>query len=96
MFPRLFGNRTALQVAQPRDVSTQVFAPVGAPPLDDDAVHFRDLWHVVLKRKWSLIAFFLLVVVTVGVATTLMTPIFGRRFRSRSSATSPRWWISRT
>jgi succinoglycan biosynthesis transport protein ExoP len=73
--PRPHGIGTALQVAQPTDISTQVFAPGGAPPADD-GLRFLELWHIVLKRKWSLIFFFLLVVVTAAIVTTLMTPIY--------------------
>jgi capsular exopolysaccharide synthesis family protein len=68
-------NQTALQVAQPADVSRQLLAPGGAPPIDD-ALHFREIWHIVRKRKWTLIAFFLLVVVAVAIATTLQKPIY--------------------
>ena len=66
---------TALQVAQSTDVSTLVFEPGDAAP-NDEAIHFRDLWHIVVKRKWSLIAFFLLVVITTAIATMLQTPIY--------------------
>src|SRR5438046_619869 len=66
---------TALQVAPSTQVSTQVFAPVAPLPLDE-SIHFLDLWHIVLKRKWTLIAVFLLVVITVAIATTLQTPIY--------------------
>jgi polysaccharide biosynthesis transport protein len=66
---------TTLQVAQPTEVSTQLFAPGGAPPADD-TLNFREMWRIVRKRKWSLIAFFLLVVITVAIASTLQTPIY--------------------
>jgi capsular exopolysaccharide synthesis family protein len=42
----------------------------------EDGLHFRDLWNIVLKRKWSVVAFFLIVVVTTGVATSMMTPVY--------------------
>jgi capsular exopolysaccharide synthesis family protein len=67
-------HRTALQVAPPHHLSTHVFAHGDAAL--DDGTHFRDLWHIVLKRKWSLLAFFLIVVVSTAVATSMMTPIY--------------------
>src|SRR5215211_5567195 len=73
--PRDPGNqqRTALQVASPHALSTQLF---GIDPAVDDSTHFRDLWHIVLKRKWSLLAFFVIVVVATAIATSMMTPIY--------------------
>ena len=68
-------TQTALQVAQRTDLSPLVFDPGEAAPTEE-AIHFRDLWHTILKRKWSLIAFFLLVVVTTAISTMLQTPIY--------------------
>ena len=47
---------TALQVRRDTDLSTLLFPAEVAPAAADDEVHFRDLWHVVVKRKWSIIA----------------------------------------
>jgi polysaccharide biosynthesis transport protein len=66
---------TALQVRQATDVSTMVLSPA-AEAAADEAIHFLDLWHIIVKRKWAVIAFFLFAVVTTLVATSLMTPIF--------------------
>ncbi len=73
--PPLQSSATALQVMQSAGLSAAVLAPAGEPT-GDEAVHFRDLLHVILKRKWAVIAFFLLAVVTTAVATSMVTPIF--------------------
>ena len=67
--------QTSVQVAPLSQLSPQIFAAVDSAPLDE-SIHFRDLWRVILKRKWSLIAFFLLVVVTVAIATMLQVPLY--------------------
>lgn len=43
---------------------------------EDDAINLRDYWQVVVKRKWTVITFFLIVVTSVVTATFLMTPIY--------------------
>ena len=69
--------RNALQAASPRALAVSHGAPVlFGDGLSEDGMHFRDLWAIVLKRKWSVLAFFLLVVVTTAVATSMMTPIY--------------------
>ena len=35
-----------------------------ASPPDDEALHLRDVWRVIVKRKWVVLAVFLIVVVT--------------------------------
>jgi uncharacterized protein involved in exopolysaccharide biosynthesis len=44
-------------------------------------IHLRDYLHILLRRKWTLITFFIIVVTTVLIGTFLMTPIY------RSTAT---------
>jgi len=68
-------STTALQLAQTRELAPLGLVPGLAPP-PDESIHFRDLWHVVLKRKWALIFFFLFVVVSTAIATSMMTPIY--------------------
>ena len=41
-----------LQVRPRTALSTLVLPPVVAAAEDDEAIHFRDLWRVVVKRKW--------------------------------------------
>src|SRR5438046_3247679 len=67
---------TALQLQPDTGLSTLFFSPEPAPSRDEDAVHFRDLWHVVVKRKWSIVAFFLIAVVATAIATLMQIPIF--------------------
>ena len=43
---------------------------------DDDTIDLRQYWEIILKRKWTVIAFFAIVVIAVGVGTLLMTPIY--------------------
>ena len=60
---RLRRRRPAHRAAGPardRAVDAAVSGRRAAAPRTT-TVHFRDLWHVVVKRKWSMIAFFLIV-----------------------------------
>lgn len=59
-------------------------APHGTPPLPafpygkDGEPHQRlcDYWNILLKRKWWVLGIFLGVVITVGLITFLMTPVY--------------------
>jgi capsular exopolysaccharide synthesis family protein len=47
------------------------------PPLQEEReVHLRDYWKVVWKRRWIVIASFLIVLITTAVATFTMKPIY--------------------
>ncbi len=67
---------TALQLRRETELSTLLFPPEAAAATADEEVHFRDLWHVVVKRKWSILAFFVIVVVATAIGTLMQTPIF--------------------
>ena len=41
-----------------------------------DEVNLRDYWKVIRKRRWTITAFFLIVVITTAVATYTMKPIY--------------------
>lgn len=43
---------------------------------DDDTINLREYWDIIVKRKWTVITFFMIVVVSVMTATFLMTPIY--------------------
>jgi hypothetical protein len=58
--------------------------------------HFRDLWHVVVKRKWSILAVFLIVVVATAIGTLMQTPIYRAEMTLRIDATRRRSSRSRT
>jgi len=67
---------TALQLRRDTELSTLLFAPEVASAAADDEVRFRDLWHVILKRKWSIIAFFLIAVTATAIGTLMQTPVY--------------------
>ncbi len=46
------------------------------PPQEEKEVNLRDYWKVVRKRQWTIIAFFLIVVITTAVGTFTMRPIY--------------------
>src|SRR5205809_984252 len=70
------GPSTAMQIRS-AELSTFVLPPPVPPPVEEnEEVHFRDLWRVIVKRKWTVILLFLTVEVTTLVATFLLTPIF--------------------
>jgi capsular exopolysaccharide synthesis family protein len=73
--PPASGSKS-LQVRRDTDLSTLLFPPEVASGAADDEVHFRDLWHVVVKRKWSIVAFFVIVVVATAIGTLMQTPIY--------------------
>ncbi len=56
--------------------------PYGSPPPgeryedDDDTIDLRQYWEIIRKRKWTVLAFFAIVVIAVAVGTLLMTPIY--------------------
>lgn len=43
---------------------------------DDDTINLRDYWNIIVKRKGTVLTFFLIVVVAVVTATFLMTKIY--------------------
>ncbi|MFO7642720.1 MAG: polysaccharide biosynthesis tyrosine autokinase, partial [Candidatus Competibacteraceae bacterium] len=68
-----------------RPLVERVATPLGpARPLEiaaeaeseDDAIDLRALWRVILKRRWTILAFTLIVVTAVVTATYLTTPIY--------------------
>jgi succinoglycan biosynthesis transport protein ExoP len=66
-------SAVALRADNP--LSTQVQNP-RLPPPDDDAIDLRRYWEIILKRKWTVISFFFIIVIAVTVGTLLMTPIY--------------------
>ena len=47
-----------------------------SPFPEEKEVNLRDYWKVIQKRRWTITAFFLIVVITTAVATFTMTPIY--------------------
>lgn len=45
-------------------------------PQEGKEVHLRDYWKVILKRRWIIIALFLVVVVATEVKTFTMRPVY--------------------
>ena len=43
---------------------------------EEKEVNLRDYWKVVRKRRWTILAFFLIVVITTAIATFTMKPIY--------------------
>ncbi len=46
------------------------------PPQEEKEVNLRDYWKVILKRRWTIVAFFFIVLITTAVITFTMTPIY--------------------
>jgi capsular exopolysaccharide synthesis family protein len=51
----------------------EYFQPV---PQEEKEVNLRDYWKVIQKRRWTILAFFLIVVVTTAIGTFTMRPIY--------------------
>ena len=66
----------ALQVRPSTALSPYVQPAIAAAAEDDDAIHLRDLWRVVVKRKWVVVAVLLIVLLTALVVTMMATPIY--------------------
>ncbi len=43
---------------------------------EEEEVHLRDYWRVILRRRWTIITFFLVVVTTVTISSFLMRPLY--------------------
>lgn len=70
------GRSSALELRRGTELSTLVLPPTAAPPEDDEGLHFRDLWRIVVKRKWVVFAVILLALATALVSTMMQTPIY--------------------
>jgi succinoglycan biosynthesis transport protein ExoP len=46
------------------------------PPQEEKEVHLRDYWKVIQKRRWIVIAFFIIVLIATAVGTFAMKPIY--------------------
>ncbi|HZA29373.1 MAG TPA: Wzz/FepE/Etk N-terminal domain-containing protein, partial [Gammaproteobacteria bacterium] len=42
----------------------------------DEALNLRDYWRVLVKRKWTILIFFIITVAITAVSTFLMTPLY--------------------
>jgi succinoglycan biosynthesis transport protein ExoP len=61
------------------DEPYQLPAPPGytyAPYQEEKEVHLRDYWKVIVKRRWIIIALFLIVLVATAVGTFTMKPVY--------------------
>ncbi len=57
-------------LARPRE------QPLFEEESEEDALNLRELWQVILKRRWTILIFTLIVVTAVVTATYLKTPIY--------------------
>src|SRR5512139_4246994 len=63
----------------PLEESYQLPPPPGytyAPYQEEKEVHLRDYWKVIVKRRWIIIALFLIVLVATAVGTLTMKPVY--------------------
>jgi len=67
---------TALQLRRETGLSTLLYPSEEPATVDEDAIHFRDVWRLIVKRKWSIVAFFVIVVVATAIGTLIQTPIY--------------------
>src|SRR3990172_3030565 len=57
-------------------LSSEIRYPGYASADTEENVHLRDYFRVVLKRKWIVLAFFISVVVTTTIFTSLAVPVY--------------------
>ena len=63
----------------PFDEPYQLPPPPGytyAPYQEEKEVHLRDYWKVIVKRRWIIIALFLIVLIATAVGTFTMKPVY--------------------
>ncbi|MGV6852263.1 MAG: GumC family protein, partial [bacterium] len=61
---------------QDKPLSTQLYQDHRHQDDEDDEVDLRELWSVLLRRKWTIITIAFLVFATATIATLMMTPIY--------------------
>ncbi|CAH9018320.1 GumC family protein [Candidatus Nitrosacidococcus sp. I8] len=60
-----------------RDLSSFALSHGGIHPQEDeDEIHLFELWHILVRRKWTIFVFFLVVTIIGMTASFLMTPIY--------------------
>lgn len=72
-------HRALIEQTVHRMLSTHVLQPAPAAAVeddDDDVLDLREYWRIIVKRKWTVIGFFIIVLIAVATATMLMTPIY--------------------
>jgi polysaccharide biosynthesis transport protein len=70
MIERLYGRTRA-----PAPIAVPDVRPV-EPPSEEDEITLRELWSVIVKRRWSILLFILLAAAAAAAATYHMTPIY--------------------
>ena len=63
------------RVNSPSPVALPEIREVESEP-EDDELNLRELWHVIVKRRGTILLFTLIVIIAVVTATYLMTPIY--------------------
>ncbi len=59
------------QLPQPMGYATAI-----TPGQNEKEIHLRDYWKVIRKRRWTILAFFLIVVVTTAIITFTTKPVY--------------------
>ncbi|TDG12866.1 polysaccharide biosynthesis tyrosine autokinase [Seongchinamella unica] len=55
----------------------QAFANIAAQPEpDDDFIDLRELWHMLWRRRWTILVTMGLILLVTAIATAMMTPIY--------------------
>lgn len=67
--PVVINNSNALATQSYRDYRLEADE-------DDDAIDLRQLWQVILRRKWLILSITLIVLALTSLATLMMTPIY--------------------
>ncbi len=57
---------------------------------DDEGIDLRALWRTLLKRKWTVVSFTVLILIAVAVATLMQTPIYRAALTLQISYEAPK------
>lgn len=69
-------NRRALARRATTELSTDVLQPQFEPAEAEGGINLREYWDILVRRRWTVFIFFLIVVSAAMVATFLMTSIY--------------------
>lgn len=75
--PQESGRRARALIERPATLpSTQLAQDWLADDANDDAINLRHYWGIILRRKWTVLIFFAIVVAVGMISTYLTTPIY--------------------
>jgi capsular exopolysaccharide synthesis family protein len=79
---------------KPRQYPVTSPQPLYFPPEAEDEIHLRDYLYILLRRKWIVITFLLVIVTTVTIGTFLKKPLYKSTITMKIEREKPNFVIS--